>query len=449
MENTKWTIGVGSGNKALLSYSRLDAGGNVVGSPTAFKIKGICYSPCPIGEDNRVGNNLGDYFWDSYKVGQNNEVNIWNWDRLWKPNYDSFGSRNDLDKIKAMGVNTIRVYSMMAYQTDDKGTYFHFDHAYMHKSFLDECYNRGIFVLAGFPLPPAMFFQGDAFEIKKEEWLRNYTETCKQVGSHPAVMGIIFNNELDGAGHSFPQTDADNEAVNYFWSQIEAMSKIAKDNAPNKIVGIALHDAPITYTEKNLPNLNLAAHLDFWGVNTYQTVNLDSVFKSTQATGAIGFNDLSKYTGQYPNVYKPVILTEMGWPSTGHDPSGQIYADQGTEGNTAAFIARMFPLVFQESLCAGVCYFEYCDEWWAQPGLCVWEWNGGAPASSFPNGYWDIEGFGLYGVSMNPGTQIPRKPSGQPINWNQDGNGPYPYFNPLSTRQKPIDALKATYGNIK
>ncbi len=139
MENTKWQIGIEPGNKAVLSYTKVDSGGNPIGGPTPFKIKGICYSPCPIGEDNRVGNNLGDYFWDSFTVGANNEVHIWNWDRLWKPNYDSFGSRNDLDKLAALGINTIRVYSMMAYQMPDPN-HFDFSHEFTHSSFLDECY---------------------------------------------------------------------------------------------------------------------------------------------------------------------------------------------------------------------------------------------------------------------------------------------------------------------
>jgi len=110
MENTQWKVGINQQNKAYLTYSKVDKNGNVLADPVEFKIKGVCYSPCPIGNDNTVGNNLGDYFWDSFSVG--NGTKIWNWDRLWKPNNDQFGSREDLNKIAEMGINTIRVYSM-------------------------------------------------------------------------------------------------------------------------------------------------------------------------------------------------------------------------------------------------------------------------------------------------------------------------------------------------
>jgi len=48
---------------------------------------------------------------------------------------------------------------------------------------------------------------------------------------------------------------------------------------------------------------------------------------------------------------------------------------------------------------------------------------------------------------MNPSNEIPRDTNGKPINWNQKGNGPYPYFNPLTSRQKMANALRTVYNN--
>lgn len=85
----------------------------------------------------------------------------------------------------------------------------------------------------------------------------------------------------------------------------------------------------------------------------------------------------------------------------------------------------------------GLCYFEYCDEWWNQSEYSIaanvtcplvtgpdapnsgatggtgfvppndYTWYGGLIACGFPNYYWDNDGFGLYSVSVGEG----RKPS--------------------------------------
>jgi hypothetical protein len=85
----------------------------------------------------------------------------------------------------------------------------------------------------------------------------------------------------------------------------------------------------------------------------------------------------------------------VNYPS---DPS-TIYEDQNTRPNTANVIGAMLPKAFQQPLCLGLYYFEFCDEWWNQPGSPnIYAWWGGTDASGFPNGYWDQEGFGLYSI---------------------------------------------------
>ena len=98
--------------------------------------------------------------------------------------------------------------------------------------------------------------------------------------------------------------------------------------------------------------------IDYWGVNTYQTVNFNSIFEGVPNIGP-GYNGL---TGV---ALKPVILTEWGLPATGHknpsDPA-TIYEDQDTRTKTSNVIGPMLPMVFQEPLCLGLYYFEFCDE---------------------------------------------------------------------------------------
>jgi hypothetical protein len=129
-------------------------------------------------------------------------------------------------------------------------------------------------------------------------------------------------------------------------------------------------------------------HIDFWGVNTYQTLSFDSVF--------------SGYAGLTGSALKPVILSEYGLPATGHRDSSNpmtVYEDPSTRGRAAAVVGNMLPKAFQNPLGLGVYYFEFCDEWWNQPEAPnIYTWYGGPAAPGFPNGYWDNDGFGLYSV---------------------------------------------------
>ena len=54
---------------------------------------------------------------------------------------------------------------------------------------------------------------------------------------------------------------------------------------------------------------------DYWGVNSYQTVNLDSL------TGA-GFR--GSYADLPESMQKPLFLTELGWPSTTHNDNQEL-----------------------------------------------------------------------------------------------------------------------------
>ncbi len=444
--NTTWVASASQGTGAL-KYTTVDSGmGHAQGTPTDFSIKGMCYSPAPIGESNKMGPNIGDWFWDSFTV--TGGTTIWNWSRYWSTNSNDQTYRADLDKIKALGVNTVRVYCMLPYQMNKGGSIFLTQTEFTHADFLDACYERGLFVLVGFPFPAPYFLKGGSCVPPAAAWLDNYTTLLKSLSSHPAVMGFTMLNEIDGAGQSYvdpnePAKDA--EQVEYYWKTIQDLALVAKRNAPGKLIGQAFHDMPIQWTRANAPYFNLAKDVDFWGVNTYQTKSLSSLFDPVPNIKALGFNGLEAITADFPNVYKPVILTEIGWPATGHDSSNNIYYDQSTGEKTAKTIKLVCPQVYSQPLCLGMFYFEFCDEWWAQPSPPIYEWNGGMPDEGMPNGFTDLEGFGLYQTAKNP--KIPNKPenSSWPINWNDKGNGPYPYTDPITERTPLTTALKTVF----
>jgi hypothetical protein len=185
------------------------------------------------------------------------------------------------------------------------------------------------------------------------------SETAQTVGQHPAVMGFTIQNEQDGADVCYN----DPTLATFWWSQVEAMAAAVKAAAPGKLVGMAVHDDP------NIPGKAAAymancPSIDFWGVNTYQTLSFDSVFNSVPGVGP-------GYGGLTGGALKPVILTEFGLPATGHsnasDPS-TIYEDASTRAAAANVVGPMLPQAYQHPTGVGLYYFEFCDEWWNQPG---------------------------------------------------------------------------------
>jgi hypothetical protein len=394
-DRTQWTCGVDSG-KAWLKVSING------GAATPIVLKGACYSPAPMNGSNKFGPAIGDWFWDDFTV---NGTTITGWDALWA---------RDIPSIQGLKANSIRVYCMLSRQLTSDGKFpspWNGGHLFSHNQFLDHgCWGgspvgtNALWVLVGIPLPDQMFWQDqwDPGSQLTEFWTNVLQETAADLGQHPAVMGFTIQNELDGSG-MYDQSPG----AAFWWSQAEKWAKIVKDAAPGKLVGMAVHDAPPIPDQAGAKYGYMAqcTHIDFWGVNTYQTANFDSIFNGN-SDYPIG------YSGLTGTALKPVIITEWGLPATGHrDPNdfSTIYEDATTRANTAKYIAGVLPNAFQQPLCLGAYYFEFCDEWWNQPdpdnthrnNICTW--YGGTPDGGFPNGYWDQKGFGLYSISRGNG----------------------------------------------
>lgn len=393
-DKTKWTCAVDSISKtATLQVSRND------GAPSAMRIRGLCYSPAPINGSNKYGPALGDWYWDDFGP-------ITGWTALWL---------RDLPQMMRGPVNAIRVYCALSRQLTSDGKFpvpWNGGQLFTHQTFLDRCWNadaspadqQPIYALVGIPLPSNMFWknQYDSFdEAGKTYWTNVLQETAEQLGQHPAVMGFTIQNEQDGADVCY----GDPTLAEFWWGQAEKMAAIVKSVAPDKLVGMATHDDP-QIPARAASYMAKCPHIDFWGVNTYQTESFESVF--------------SGYAGLTGAALKPVILTEYGLPATGHrDPADPltIYEDDSTRSKTAAVISNMLPKAFESPIGLGAYYFEFCDEWWNQPeSPNIYTWYGGPPDAGFPNGYWDNDGFGLY--SIKRGGDLPND---API-W--AGNGP-------------------------
>lgn len=433
-DTTTWKCSVdASGSTPIASLTVSINGGN----PQPTLLTGVAYSPCPLNGSNGAAPALGDWFWDSFS---GTGFSITGWSALWA---------RDLPSIRAssaggtIGANAVRVYSMMSRQLNADGTFpdpWNGGQLFTHTAFLDACWNGGVdpvHVLVGVPLPSAMFWQSEYQQTPQDQiafWTNMLQETAEQVGNHPAVAGFVIQNEQDSNVVTYgPNTSA----VEFWWSQVEAMARIVKTAAPTKLVGMAVHDDP------NIPGqaasyMASVPSMDFWGVNTYQTQTFDPVFGTVPNVGP-------GYAGLTGSALKPVILTEWGMPATGHRSAGDpstIYADSTTIANAAAVVENMVPQAFAQGLLIGIYYFEYCDEWWNQGGSPnIYTWWGGSQATGFPNGFWDQEGFGLHSIQRGAGLS-----NSSPI-WVQNGGngGPNTPIDVHTPRQALISALASAY----
>jgi hypothetical protein len=431
-DTTAWTLSLASGPSASLSLS-------INGGPLAqVRLKGVCYSPCPLNGANSNGPNLGDWFWQSFS-GQG--YGITGWHDLWA---------RDLPQIRRMGANSIRVYSMLSRQLTDNGDYpqpWNSGHKFSHSSFLDQCWNGGqnpLYVLIGIPMPQPMFWYDQYQQWKQNAphkitfWENVLQETVAEVANHPAVLGFIIQNEMDSPVVTYGQHP---NSVPFWWSQVEKFAGVAATalGGAQKLIGMACHDDP-NICGQAAAYMAKVPSLQFWGVNTYQTVNFNAVFD--QMGPGPG------YAGLSPPALKPVILTEWGMPATGHknpaDPS-TIYSDAGTIKRAANVIASVVPTAYSQGLCLGLFYFEYSDEWWDQGGSRnIYTWYGGTPDPGFPNGFWDQEGFGLFWIER--GIKSGRiLPNNAPI-WIQNGGYGEPnVIDQVKPRPDAINALRQAF----
>jgi len=140
---------------------RLESGRLLVdGAP--LQIKGIAYSPVPMGESVHVeGGPQGDYFTPDYAY-------IWS---------------RDLPAIAAAGFNTLRLYG--------------WTEGVDHSAFLDACSANGLKVLLTYYVAP---LKADAvFDAAAQKQVTDkFATEVARYGDHPAILMWSFGNELNG-----------------------------------------------------------------------------------------------------------------------------------------------------------------------------------------------------------------------------------------------------------
>lgn len=403
-----------------------------------FPVRGVGYSPAPIGTSNKNGPNFGDLFWDGFYI-EGERRNLLDWEKVWK---------RDIDNIRAR-FNAIRVYSLIAEHVNDAGQFTNPPTTRTHQKFLDACWNNGhnpVYVMVGVPLPSDCFLSnGNA--SNRANWERVYASTLEQTKNHPAVMGYTFFNEIGGSA----EWGGDTASSNFYWGQVKKYADQGKAAAPNKLVGFSYFDAPNNVNSARSYMNEYGSSIDFWGVNSFQATVIAPTLAPYKALG---------------EATKPVLFTEFGVPATSHrvddtceggkpsqDGVNSIYADADTIQKAADAMSRMLPMVLSDNIVGGMFYFEWNDEYWKQdPNLPCYNTSeivqeGGVKAdrSQMPNGFNDEEGFGLHAIATQPG----RDPRSVFAPFDSNARTANNFPDVLTPRQALLEAVTSAFAPIR
>ncbi len=233
-----------SGPVAVLSGQQLRIG------ERPFVIRGVGYSPVPIGVDPTVTLPYGDYF--------------------------TFDQRaiylRDLPLLRALGANTVRLWGWN--NTAD------------HTHFLDAAYNGGvdpIFVIASFWIDPNANLADSNI---RQQLRQNFRAMVRAHKSHPGILMWCVGNELN-LSHAGQLPE--------LFSLLDELALEAhlEEGPRHRLVTTALADLQLASTiasyESQVP------HLDAWGANVYRGASFGSLFRDVEQASA-----------------KPLVILEYG-----------------------------------------------------------------------------------------------------------------------------------------
>ncbi|HTA38162.1 MAG TPA: hypothetical protein VK760_03760 [Candidatus Acidoferrales bacterium] len=236
-----------------------------------FLVKGVAYSPTPIGTT------VGDLpLLDDPLRNANKPI----WSR-------------DLPRMVAMGVNAIHVYNVAPPGYDQQTGPI--------AQFLNAAWNGGktpVYVLM------SVYFTGDQLLNATQTQLlaKKYHDLDQKYAAFPAVMGVAIGNEI-----GTPQYYTSPAWWKNFNIVADAARKgFADGGAPNKLVTTSEADYDLQAVQ-NGEKYNAA--VDVWGVNIYRGRTFTSLFTQIRSF-----------------TKKPVMLTEYGMSAARHTKLTNTYS---------------------------------------------------------------------------------------------------------------------------
>ncbi|MBI5585757.1 MAG: fibronectin type III domain-containing protein, partial [Deltaproteobacteria bacterium] len=273
---------------------------------TPFTVKGVVYTPVPIGEDPNLAPPYGDYFTEPYGA-------------LYE---------RDIPLLRALGANTLRLY--------------HWEKTADHFDFLDRAFNGGvdpIYIIAGYWIDRGLDLNPHSPANVREQLKADFREMVAAHKTHPAIL-------MWSVGHNLNQDGASTDQLSQVFSLINEMAEAAQaeEGTLAHPVTTALADQDLAATIAGFENAVPA--LNVWGANVYRGKSFGSLF-----------NELE------PITQKPLLLMEYGIDAF-DQTRGDEYEKIGTSVQADYAETLWKEIAAHGQTCVGGTILSYSDEWW-------------------------------------------------------------------------------------
>jgi hypothetical protein len=265
-----------------------------------FTIRGVGYSPTPIGIDPETTPPYGDYYTVDYSAI-----------------YD-----RDLPLLRQMGTNTIRLWG--------------WNNNANHTDFMNKAYSNGIYVIVTYWMNSTSDITSASGRASIESDFRHMVEVNK---NYPAVLMWVIGNELDAPWMYGSHQDD-------LFSLINEMAQQAHLEE-----GANAHPVTSPMSDTNLINTiskydSLLSNLDVWSIQVYRGNSFGSIFSD------------------YSNVSsKPLAILEYGIDAYDNNHANE-YEKIGTPYQALYAASLWNEIAANSKICIGGSIMAYSDEWW-------------------------------------------------------------------------------------
>ena len=328
-------------------------GGQLIVKGNPFIIKGVGYSPIPIGDDPELKAPYGDYFTSEYNA-------IYN---------------RDLPRLREMGANALRLWG--------------WNHTADHFDFLDNAYNDGVkplYIIAGFWMNPGLDIDPNSPGNVRERIKSDFRSMVATHKNHPAILMWCIGDELNASSMYGGNLE-------HLFTLIDEMAgeAHAEEGATSHPVMVALLEESLIDTisayEDSVPGL------DVWGLKASRGNSFGALFSDYQRVSR-----------------KPLMVLDFGIDAYDRN-QGEEYEKLGRPYQAEYAESLWNEIVDNVDICLGGSIMAYSDEWWmgrysspspgcpdhdpADHSVC------GYPASSHPDGYANEEWWGIMRTVQN------------------------------------------------
>ena len=273
--------------------------------------------------------------------------------------------KRDLEKIRNMSANTIRVWSWDSFRD--------------HSAFLDACYDMGLYVMVPFLWEPSDY-PDISVASTMQQVLTDWKAFVYSVMNHPAVLAFLIGNELNTA------YGAEREEL---FSIVNQMIRI-RDEIDNARHPVSLPLSDVSFVESYSNKFFQWSAMEFWSLQSYREPQFLKLPIQDYYYSYI--QNMSNMPGV---PFKPLVLTEFGvdslqtigpnasWPQGGGIPT-QPPEDQMKQAsnlcsmfsvmrdNTALDLRDYYSApvpwntmaMSHAGIVAGAIIMEWTDEWW-------------------------------------------------------------------------------------